>query len=205
MKAIEITAKQREDLGKKSTKKLRRENNVPCVIYGGEKQIHFYASQKEFKSLIYTPNVYLVKLNIDDKSYSAIMQDLQFHPVTDKLLHIDFFEYNENSPVTIYIPIVPTGIAAGVKEGGILNIIKRKLKIKALAKDLPDTLNVNVEEIKLGQAKKVKELKFDNCEILDPANGVVVTVKLTRAARGLDAEEETTEEETTEAETETKE
>lgn len=190
MKTLEINAKIRENLGKKDTKRLRYEENVPCVLYGGKENVHFYAHHKDFKDLIYTPNSYIVKLNLGKNSYSAIIQDAQYHPVSDEILHIDFFEVNEEVPVVIGVPVILKGFAKGVQDGGKLNLMSKKLKVRGFIKDLPDELVVDVTKVTLGQTLKVKELSFPNIELIDNPNTGVCSVKLTRAARGAAAGDE---------------
>ena len=204
MKSIEIKGELRKATGKKDSKGLRREEKVPCVIYGGKENIHFSVLEKELKKLVFTPNVYLVDLDLDGKKHKAIVQDIQFHAVTDRVIHIDFLEIFEDKKVVINIPVVMQGLAEGVKAGGKLQVLNRKLKVKALFKDLPDTLDINVENVTLGKNVKVGELAFDNLEMLNDANTVVASVKLTRAAKGMassDTEEaaEESAEETTES------
>jgi large subunit ribosomal protein L25 len=208
MRTIEIKGFKRETVGKKATKQLRKDGSVPCVLYGGKEVVHFHAPVNEFNHLFYTPNVYLVNIDIDGKKYSTILKDSQFHPVSDKPLHVDFLEINDKSPVTIEIPVKVEGFAKGVQAGGILVLEKRKLIVKGLVKDLPDDLTVNVEALEIGKATKVGQLKFENLELLNAQNAVVVAVRLTRAARaaqddlepGQEEEQETTEEKTEEQE-----
>jgi len=185
MKSIEIKGELRKATGKKDSKGLRKEEKVPCVIYGGKENIHFSVLEKELKKLVFTPNVYLVDLDLDGKKHKAIVQDIQFHAVTDRVIHIDFLEIFEDKKVVINIPVVMQGLAEGVKAGGKLQVLNRKLKVKALFKDLPDTLDINVENVTLGKNVKVGELAFDNLEMLNDANTVVASVKLTRAAKGM--------------------
>lgn len=198
MKTIEIVTSERKVVGKKETKNLRKNGNVPCVIYGGEKVIHFYAHKNDFRHLIYTPNVYIVDLKIDDKECRAIMQDIQFHPVTDKILHIDFYEIFAGKNMIISIPVKLHGLSIGVKEGGKLALETRKLKVKALPKNLPDFLDVDVTNLELGKTIKIRDLSYENLELLDLKNSVVCSVKLTRVAKSMTDEEEVTEEESTE-------
>ncbi len=183
MKTIEIKGTKRTDLGKKATKQLRSEGQVPCVIYGGEENIHFSAPEKEFKSIIYTPSVYIINVNVDGTSYPCILQDTQFHPVADQMLHADFLQIKEDKPVNIEIPVELKGLAEGVKAGGKLQLEKRKLKVRGLAKDLPDTLKIDITELGLGKTIQVGALSYDNIELTTAKNAVVVAVKLTRAAR----------------------
>ena len=185
MKSIAIKGELRTSVGKKESKKLRNDEKVPCVLYGGKENVHFAVSEKELKKLVFTPNVYLVDIDIDGNKKKAIIQDLQFHVVTDRVNHIDFFEIFEDKDVVINIPVEMQGLAQGVKDGGKLQVINRKLKVKALFKDLPDTLEINVENVALGKNVKVGDLSYDNIELLNSANTVVATVKLTRAAKGM--------------------
>jgi len=190
MKSIKIKGELRKSTGKKDSKKLRNEERVPCVLYGGKENVHFAVSEKDLKKLVFTPNVYLVDLELDGKKHKAIMQELQFHPVTDRVIHIDFLEIFDDKEVVINIPVELQGLAEGVQAGGKLQVINRKLRVRALLKDLPDTLQINVEKVELGKNVKVGELDFKNLELLDAGNTVIATVKLTRAAKGMEADEE---------------
>ncbi len=183
MQTIEIKGTVRTELGKKSTKALRAEGSVPCVIYGGEQNIHFTAPEAEFRKIIYTPNVYIINVNVDGTVYPTILQDTQFHPVKEQILHADFLAVKEDKPVVIEIPVKLEGFAEGVKAGGKLQLEKRKLKVKALAKDLPDELTINIDSLGLGKTMQVGQLSYDNLELLNAKNAVVVAVRLTRAAR----------------------
>jgi large subunit ribosomal protein L25 len=183
MKSISIKATKRDVVGKKDAKRLRTEELVPGVLYGGEEPIHFYAPEKEFKPLIYTPNVYLVDLDIDGTVYQSIIQDSQFHPVEEKLLHVDFLRTAENKPVKIEVPIKIEGFAKGIRKGGKLKQNLRTLKIKALVKDLPDTININVDDLDLGQTIKVGALQRDNIEFLNAKAVPIVAIIATRAAK----------------------
>ncbi|WP_430810533.1 MULTISPECIES: 50S ribosomal protein L25/general stress protein Ctc [unclassified Carboxylicivirga] len=183
MQTIEIKGTVRAELGKKSTKALRAEGKVPCVIYGGEQNIHFTAQESEFRKVIYTPNVYIINVNIDGKVYPTILQDTQFHPVKEQMLHADFLEVKEDKPVVIEIPVKLNGFAEGVKAGGKLQLEKRKLKVRGLAKNLPDTLDINIDKLGLGKTMQVGQLEYENLELLNAKNAVVVAVRLTRAAR----------------------
>ncbi|MFT3740779.1 MAG: 50S ribosomal protein L25/general stress protein Ctc [Breznakibacter sp.] len=183
MQTIQISGETRTSLGKRATKQLRSEEKVPCVLYGGNENTHFIVEERGFKDLIYTPNVHLVELLISGKSHKAILQDIQYHPVSDKIMHVDFLAITEEKPIIIEVPIKLDGLAEGVKAGGKLQLEIRKLKVKGLAKHLPDTLDINIDNLGLGKTIQVKELAFDNLEILNAKNAVVVSVKLTRAAR----------------------
>ncbi len=183
MKSISIKATKREVVGKKDAKRLRSEELVPGVLYGGEEPIHFYASEKEFKPLIYTPNVYVVDLDIDGTVYTSIIQDSQFHPVEEKLMHVDFLRTSEDKPVKIEIPIKIAGFAKGIRKGGKMKQNLRTLKVKALVKNLPDTIEINVEDLDLGQSIKVASLQRENLEFLNPKATPIVAIMATRAAR----------------------
>jgi large subunit ribosomal protein L25 len=183
MKSISISGFKREVVGKKEANRLRAEGQVPCVIYGGDEAIHFYASAKDFKSLIYTPNVYLVDVNIDGTTYQAIIKDSQYHPVTDELIHVDFLRVYEDKPVKVEVPIRIEGYAVGLRKGGKLKSNLRTLRIKALPKYLPDTITINVESLDLNQSIRVGALKMENIEFLNAKAVPVVAVEMTRAAR----------------------
>ncbi|MGQ1888921.1 50S ribosomal protein L25/general stress protein Ctc [Thermophagus sp. OGC60D27] len=191
MQTIELKATKREDLGKTATRKLRKEGRVPCVIYGGKETIHVSALLKDFNKLIFTPKVHLVNLDVEGEKYDAIIQDVQFHPVSDNAIHVDFLQVFQDKPITIEIPVKLKGLAVGVKAGGKLTLEKRKLKVKALTKDIPDMLEIDVTNLGLGKSIQVGQLNFENIELLNTSNQVVASVKLTRAARaaGQTAEE----------------
>lgn len=191
MKTLEIKGKVRESVGKKNAKLLRKEDHVPCVLYGGKEVVHFSAHEIEFKDLVYTPNVYGVKIKLESKEYSAIIKALQFHPVTDKIVHIDFVETFADKKISIGVPVKLHGFAKGVKEGGKLNLERRKLTVNGLINEIPDSLDINVENLGLGKTIKAGELSFDNITLTDPKNTIVASVKLTRAAKGMEAAAET--------------
>jgi large subunit ribosomal protein L25 len=182
MKTIEIKAHLRTELGKKETKKLRNEENIPCVMYGGDETIHFYAHRNVFKDLIYTPSVYIVKLDIDGKHYMSTLKEIQFHPVTDAAIHIDFMQVFEDKAVTMNIPINVTGESIGIKAGGKVRLKRRSLKVKGSFKDLPDALDIDITELAIGMSIKVHDLSYENLEILDPQRAMVVAVISSRMA-----------------------
>jgi len=192
METIEIKGTIRENVGKKFTKELRKDLQVPCELYGGKENIHFHAHENEFNALLYTPNVYIVKIKIKRKVYKAVLKDIQFHPVTDKILHIDFFEVTDDKKIDIAIPVKLHGLAQGVKQGGNLRLQRRKVLVRAVVKDLPDVLNINIENLGLGKTIKIGDLNFEGLELLAPKNTVVVAVKASR----ISVEEEEGEEET---------
>ena len=188
MQVFELKGEVRSDLGKKATKALRVEEKVPCVLYGGGANVHFAVMERDLKKLLYTPNVYLVKLMLDGKPYDAVMREIQFHPVTDRVLHIDFYQTADDKPVVIEVPVRTEGFAEGVQAGGKLVLVSRKLKVKSLPKDMPDELVLNVEELGVGKSIKVKDLDFPHIEIVNAKSVVVAQVKLTRAARAAQSE-----------------
>ncbi len=188
MKTIEITGTLREEFGKTTSKALRKAGSVPCVIYGGAENVHFYVSNEGLRHLVYTPEVFLVNLTLGTKKYTAILKDLQFHPVSDALLHVDFMEVFANKPIIMKVPIVLEGLAKGVQAGGKLTLEMRNIAVKGFYEDVPEKLFVKVEELGLGKTIQVAELSFDKLEIVSPKDNVVCSVKLTRAARGAAAE-----------------
>ena len=162
MQVFELKGELRTDLGKKATKVLREEKKVPCVLYGGKENIHFSVVEKDLSKLVYTPFVYIVKIMIDGNAYEAVMREIQFHPVTDRILHIDFYHIFAEKPVIIEVPVKLKGFAEGVQAGGKLVQVIRKLKVKALPANLPGEVELDVTSLGLGKSIKVKELSFDN-------------------------------------------
>jgi len=189
MKTIEIKGSLRKELGKKSTKKTRKAGNVPCVIYGKEANIHFEAHENSFKNLVYTHEAHLVKLDLEGDIFNAVLHDIQFHPVTDKIIHADFVQIFENKPIIIDIPVTVTGDAEGVKAGGKLIVKRRHLKVKGLANYLPEDLVIDVTELKIHHSIKVSDLSFDKIELLDPKITTVVSVATSRVALKTEEEE----------------
>ena len=187
MQVFDLKGEVRNDLGKKATKAVRYAEKVPCVLYGGEANVHFAVLDKDLKKLLYTPNVYLVNLDLDGKSYGAVMRDIQFHPVKDNILHVDFYQIDEAKPIVMEVPVQLEGLAEGVKAGGKLALQMRKIKVKALYNVIPEKLIVNVSHLGLGKTVKVGELSFEGLELISAKEAVVCAVKLTRAARGAAA------------------
>jgi large subunit ribosomal protein L25 len=188
MKTIEIKGTFRTELGKKSSKQVRKAGNVPCVIYGKEKNIHFYTHENSFKNLVYTPDAHLVKLSIEDKEYNVVLKDMQFHPVRDNILHADFIEFFDDKPLIINIPIKVSGDSAGVLAGGKLSIKRRNLKVKGFAKDLPESLPIDITNLKIHEGVKVGELSYDKIELLDQKKSMVLTIATSRVAQKTDEE-----------------
>jgi large subunit ribosomal protein L25 len=189
MKTLEIIGFKRANLGKQQSKDLRNESYVPGVLYGGAEQVHFYAPAILFRDLVYSPEVYEVDLNIEGTHYRAIMQDVQFHPVNEMLLHVDFLQLQEDKPVKIDIPVKMVGNSPGVMLGGKLVTKLRKLKVKALPANLPDYIEVDISELELGKSIKVNKIKGGDYEILTNALAPVATVTIPRALKSAQMEE----------------
>jgi large subunit ribosomal protein L25 len=190
MKTIEVKGTVRPIAARSSEKsralkEIRKNGGVPCVVYGGKQNIHFTVMNEVLRNLVYTPDIYLVNLVIDEQKLTAILKEIQFHPVIDKILHVDFLEVNATKPIIIEVPVQLEGLAEGVKSGGKLTLQMRKLKVKALYKHIPEKLTINVTNLVLGKTIKVSELFFDGLELLNAKDNVVCAVKLTRAAKGL--------------------
>ena len=192
MKSITINGSQRESVGKSSTKALRNAGKVPCVVYGGEKPVHFSADEISFSKLVYTPNAHTVNISIEGKEeINAVIQDIQFHPVSEKILHIDFFQLFENKEINMTIPVKFSGNAPGVRlEGGLLFKNKRKLYVKALPKNLPDYISVDISNLNLNDKVTIQDLLNDNYSFIHPENMVVCQVKMSRASMSLTTEDE---------------
>lgn len=184
MKTIELKAAKRNVFGKKESKKDRRAEMVPCALYGNGETVHFTVGMKEIKPLIYTQNSYIVELDIDGAKEKAVMREVQFHPVKEEVLHIDFYRVVEHKEVAIDVPVRLVGNSAGVKLGGKLILSKRKLRIKGAIENLPDELTIDVTNLELGKSIFVGDLKYDNLTLLTPATTAVCAVRMTRAARG---------------------
>jgi len=195
MKSITIKGSKRESVGKVATKALRNAGMVPCVIYGGEKPVHFSAEEKAFKKLVYTPDVFTASLDVDGQKTTAILQDIQFHPLSDRILHVDFYQLFDDKEVTMNIPVKLTGTSPGVLNGGSLRFTNRKLKIKALPANLPDYVTADISGLKIGSKLLVTSLFNDEYTFMHPDNTVVVQVRTSRNATA-EAEEEATEEAT---------
>ncbi len=186
MKTFELKGSLRsnEDLGRKATKAIRANEMIPCVLYGGkDENVNFQVSVADVRKLIYTPEIFLVELTIDGKKYKAILKDLQFHPVKDNVLHIDFLKVFEDKDIVIEVPLKVEGLAEGVRMGGKLSQEMRKLRVKGNYKDIPEFLTVNVEKLGLGKSIQVGALSYDKLTLLNALNNVVVCVKATRASK----------------------
>ena len=183
MKAVFMSGSSRSNVGKKDAKALRVEGLVPCVLYGGDSQIHFSVNATQFKPLLFTPDVHTVDLEIDGKSYKAVLQDIQYHNMKDNVLHADFLQLHESKPVIIQIPVRTSGNSAGVRAGGKLVTKLRKLKVRALFSDLPDFITIDITPLEIGMGVKVREVNVPGLTLLDAQNVDVVAVTATRASR----------------------
>ena len=191
MKSITINGSQRESVGKVATKALRNAGMVPCVVYGGDKPVHFSAPELSFKNLIYTPDVHTVVLALEDGTkVNAILQDIQFHPVSDRILHMDFYQIYDDKEVMMEIPVRVTGNSRGVRNGGVLRIVTRKLRIKALPANLPDFIEADITEMKIGEKMYITDVKSDNFIIQHTDNTVLCQVRTSRVAVEDEVEEE---------------
>ena len=195
MKSIEVTGTartiaERSSEQARALKAIRKNNGVPCVLYGGKEVIHFTVTVDGLRNLVYTPHIYVVDLIIDGKKYNAIMKDIQFHPVKDNILHVDFYEIDEAKPIVMEVPIKLNGLAEGVKAGGRLAASVRKLKVKAVYTEIPERLNIDVTNLGLGKTIKVGELSFEGLELVTSKDVVVCQVKMTRGARAAAASAE---------------
>jgi large subunit ribosomal protein L25 len=182
MKSITIKGSERESVGKVATKALRNAGAVPCVIYGGKEAVHFSADEKAFKSLVYTPNAHTVAIELEGKSFNAVLQDIQVHPVSDKILHIDFFQIHDDKEITIEVPVKIVGKSKGVMAGGDLRLNNRKLKVRALPKNLPDFVEADITPLDMGNKLYVTKVPTPGFKIMHPDNTVICQVKISRAA-----------------------
>ncbi|MBT8236021.1 MAG: 50S ribosomal protein L25/general stress protein Ctc [Bacteroidia bacterium] len=191
MKSITIKGSERESVGKKSSRALRNAGKIPCVVYGGETPLHFSADELSFRDLVYTANAYTVSIELENgNKVDAVMQDIQYHPVTDNILHVDFYQLFKDKELTMAIPVRLHGSSPGVRNGGRLLFRKRKLDIKALPDNLPDFFDIDISELKIGDNITVESLLNDDFTILHPDTTVVVQVKMSRVAIEDEVEEE---------------
>lgn len=193
MKSLTINGSKRESVGKKSTKDLRNAGEVPCVVYGGDQVLHFHAPEIAFKNLVYTPDVHTVVLELNDGTkVNAVLQDIQFHPVTDQILHMDFYKFEDDQEITMEIPVQTVGVARGVKNGGVLRFNLRRMTVRGLAKNLPDFIEADITKLKIGQKLYVTDVASEKYRILHPDNTVICMVKTSRnvVAGGDDDDEE---------------
>jgi len=187
MKSVSLSGTPRAYVGKKDAKHSRKEGNIPCVIYGGKDQIHFTLPELKLDKIIFTPEIFILNITIEGKEYKTILQDIQYHPVTDKVLHADFLEIQENKPVVVGLPVNFVGIAPGLTKGGKLQVKYRKLRVKGSISDMPEFIELDVSKLDLGNSIKVRDLSIDKLQVMEIPNAVVVQVKM---ARGASSDEE---------------
>ncbi|MDB5011574.1 MAG: ribosomal protein L25/ral stress protein Ctc [Mucilaginibacter sp.] len=188
MKSIAISGSPRENVGKRDAKELRYQSMVPAVLYGGPTQTHFAVSAADLRPVVYTPDVHFIDIEVAGVKTQAIIQDIQFHPLTEQILHVDFLQLDPNKPLTMEIPVKLTGTSPGVKTGGKLVLKLRKLRVKALPKDHLDTIDVSINELEVGQSVRVANLKFDNLTIVNAQEDTIVSVTTSRALRQAEQE-----------------
>lgn len=181
MKVVKLSGSPRANVGRANATELRNNGQVPCVIYGGKEQIHFSANERDFKDIIYTPHVCQVEVEINGKTHRTILQEAQYHRLTDKLIHADFLEIIDGKPITMNIPVRTVGTSAGVRAGGKLTVKLRQLKAKGLAEKMPDTIDINIENLEIGKSVTVGEIAVEGVELLNSKNISVVSVNTTRA------------------------
>jgi large subunit ribosomal protein L25 len=187
MKEVSLSGSARTNVGKKDAKAVRAAGNVPCVVYGAGNQVHFSVKHVDMEKLIYTPNVYIINVDVDGTTVKTIIQDIQFHPVTDKIVHVDFIELQDDKKIKVNIPVNLFGRSPGVLNGGKLQQIFRRLKVYALPGDLPDSIEVDITPLKIGMAIRVSDVNTDKLNIINSPNAVICSVKM---ARGVVEEEE---------------
>lgn len=190
MKTIAIEGTLRTELGSKTAKQIRREGNVPCVIYGGEENIHFHTPEVSFKELLYTPEAHLVEINLDGKTYRTVIRDVQYHPVSDAIEHVDFFQTSADKAVTIEVPINLVGNSRGVRNGGRLKVNLRKLKVTATEANLPGHIDIDITEVRIGQSVRVSDVNTDGYEISHEPQRTILTVQTSRNAVADEDEDE---------------
>lgn len=190
MKNFELKGSLRSVLGKKEANKLRSEGNVPCVLYGTEEPIHFFVDAKAVSKMVCTPDVFIANIDIDGKMYSAYMQDIQYHPVSDEPIHIDFLRVYDDKPIKVELPLKINGFAKGIRKGGKLQVEIRRLQVMGLAKDLPEVININVDDLDIGQSLRISDINIEGLTILNNKSIPVVRIAITRAARAAASNEE---------------
>ena len=189
METVKLSANARVNLGKKESKTLRNAGQVPCVLYGGESTVHFSVKALDLRNLVYTPNVYTAAIELDGKAYNAIVKDIQFHPVTDAIVHVDFMELVEGKEITLSVPVVVTGNPKGVMQGGKLRKNMRRLTVRAIPANLPNSIDLDVTPLTIGKSIRVSNVETNNFDILNPGSAVIVAVKMARGAVVEDEEE----------------
>ena len=193
MKSYELngsarTIAERSSEQTKALKAMRRNNMIPCVLYGGEKNVNFSVNAADVRKLVYSPDIHYVNLKIDGVAYVAIIREIQFHPVKDNILHIDFLEINDQKPIVMEVPLKLEGLAVGVKAGGKMRQLMRTLRVKALYTNIPESLSVDVSDMGLGKARKIADLSYENLELINPKTAVVCMVAATRQSKDAAAQ-----------------
>lgn len=194
MKSVSLSGSSRGNVGKKDAKKLRKEGLVPCVIYGGNEQLFFSVSGKDFEKIINSPDVYVIDLDIDGVKKQAIIKEMQFHPIKDNAIHVDFLEVIEGKPIVVQLPVLVTGTSPGVLRGGKLQKKLRRLTVKGLLKDIPDSVTVDITPLNIGDSINVKDVQIEGLTLLDIPGAVIVGVRTARGAVAADVAEEETDE-----------
>jgi len=190
MKEVSLSGSLRENVGKKDAKKHRKEGKIPCVLYGGKEQIHFTVPELNFGKLIFTPEVFIVNLDLNGTAYKAVLQDVQYHPVTDKVLHADFLEVIPGKLLIVGLPIKFEGTSPGVIRGGKMIKKMHKIRVKGLIEEMPDYIVVDISTLDIGGSVKIRDIELDKLTLLDPPNSVLVRVKMARAVEEVVGEEE---------------
>ncbi|MBN3036417.1 MAG: 50S ribosomal protein L25/general stress protein Ctc [Bacteroidales bacterium] len=193
MKTVSMSGAPRAHVGKKDARRIRNEGHIPCVMYGGKEQIRFSLDEKAFSRLIFTPDVYLIDLEIAGKNHKAIIQEVQYHPVTDNVVHVDFLELTGDRPIKIAIPVHIEGVAKGSLKGGKMHKKMRKITVKGMLEHIPDHLTVHVDDLDIGQSARIRDLKYEHLEFLEKPDSVIVSIKTARGAAATAAEEEAAE------------
>ncbi|MFC2101103.1 50S ribosomal protein L25/general stress protein Ctc [Bacteroidota bacterium] len=195
MKKVSMSGSLRENVGKKDAKKHRKMGKIPCVLYGGKEQVHFITDEKSFAKLVFTPDVYITEIDVDGNKYKAMLQDVQYHPVSDKILHADFLELVPGKPLVANIPVKLSGVSPGILKGGVIAKGIRKIKVKGLEEDIPDQIEINIGELEIGDSIKVKDIKEEKVDFLDKENQVIIAVRTSRVVvEEVEEEEEGLEE-----------
>ena len=196
MKEFNLKGTKRTEIGKKASRLARKNGNIPCVIYGGKKDAEgktiatdFEVAFNDIRKLIYTPDIYLVNIDIDGEKCQAVMREIQFHPVKDNVLHVDFYQVTPGQPIRMNVPVKFEGHAKGVRAGGVLYTSVRYLPVKALAEQIPERLTIDVTDLEIGKSLKVGDLKFDNVELLSRPDSLICGVRTTRAVDASTTEE----------------
>ncbi len=198
MKSVSLNGIARVHLGKKFSKDLRKNGNIPCVIYSkGKEPVHICVKNNELRKVIYNPSTFILEIKVEDKNYNTIIRDAQFHPLNENILHVDFLELSENERVSLEIPVKITGNSIGVRNGGQLNLVMRKLLIRSFPKNLPDTIDIDITQLKIGQSVRIIDLENESYEFIQPESAVIVSVKTARNVVEEEEEEESQESEGT--------